>query len=194
MQNKSYLLGRLDVKAFTLIELLVVVLIIGILAAVALPQYQKAVEKSRGTQALTLMGAFAQALSAYYMANGSYPTSFEELDLDVSAGWTGNEKWSTLPNIIDSKSNGEWSLQMYKTEATGGLLLQIGRLTGKYQGAGFVRVIAQDGQLLDTSIICAERKTSGVIFTEPDGSYCHGIWKATFNGDNSKTYRAYRMP
>ena len=60
---------------FTLIELLVVVLIIGILAAVALPQYQKAVEKSRLTEALVNMKTFQDIFQMYILENGvpNYP-------------------------------------------------------------------------------------------------------------------------
>ena len=82
MKNKSNLLGRLDVKAFTLIELLVVVLIIGILAAVALPQYQKAVWKSRFVQAKTMAKALANAEEIYYLANGNYTMEIGELAIE----------------------------------------------------------------------------------------------------------------
>ena len=66
-------------KAFTLIELLVVVLIIGILAAVALPQYQKAVEKARTTEALSNMKALEKAIDIFLLENGGFPQDQLEL-------------------------------------------------------------------------------------------------------------------
>ena len=79
-------------QAFTLIELLVVVLIIGILAAVAVPQYQKAVEKSRVTTLLSAMKTIADAQDAYYLANGEYSQDIDTLSVDMPAG---SEKLST---------------------------------------------------------------------------------------------------
>ena len=73
---------------FTLIELLVVVLIIGILAAMALPQYFKAVERSRMTEAVTLMDSIAKAQRRKYMQINDYAHSFEGLDVSPK-GATG---------------------------------------------------------------------------------------------------------
>ena len=68
---------------FTLIELLVVVLIIGILAAVALPQYQLAVDKARVKSAFPVMRAIINAENLHKLEHGDYTYNWEELDLDI---------------------------------------------------------------------------------------------------------------
>ena len=67
---------------FTLIELLVVVLIIGILAAVALPQYKLAVQKAELANYRSLANAVAQGAVSYHLATGQWPQSIYELDID----------------------------------------------------------------------------------------------------------------
>lgn len=68
-------------KGFTLIELLVVVLIIGILAAMAMPQYFKAVERSRMTEADQLLSSIAQAQQRKYLQINKYSTDYGTLDV-----------------------------------------------------------------------------------------------------------------
>ena len=108
---------------FTLIELLVVVLIIGILASIALPQYQKAVAKARLAEFVVQARAVRDGLRMYYLANGSPATKVSDLDIwdSVQAGSGGatecgllgkqkfcNEAGSYIRTILSLPGYGEW--------------------------------------------------------------------------------------
>lgn len=78
---------KLYKKGFTLLELLVVVLIIGVLAGIALPQYRKSVEKAKLAEALLSFKTIKESVERYVLANGLVngrpEMSIEDIPLDI---------------------------------------------------------------------------------------------------------------
>ena len=174
-QNKSFCYNN---KAFTLIELLVVVLIIGILAAVALPQYQKAVWKSRAVQLRTLVSALANAQETYYLANGSYAKTFAELDLDFD-NLTPQTSYGTamLPSQDAVRSNDSVALVINAYTNSPYVMSVANFGTGPYAGNGFYFVHYDEDGLLAKKLYCSGSAFCTKIF---GGTFLMQRWGVTF--------------
>ena len=110
---------------FTLIEMLVVVLIIGILAGIALPQYQMAVTKAKVASILPLMRRFKDAYTEYKLVNGDYnateidarwPSDWKKSDTEKPCGnytLCSNNYWRCSVNFHDTTDKPSGSVRCH---------------------------------------------------------------------------------
>lgn len=140
-------------KAFTLIELLVVVLIIGILSAVALPQYQRAVEKARIVEAKVIMKSMIDASARYGLETTECTTNLSKLDIQLP-GTCNNNACSTkyFTYFVD-----ECASDGSNSNPGTGVIVMAQRINGAYQ-------IELEGDSYDTS------RPRGVFYCWPTSS------------------------
>ena len=116
MKNNRYTGG------FTLIELLVVVLIIGILSSIALPQYQKAVEKSRASEAMSYADSWLKGQQLYHMANGEdFATDWTSMDINLPTSLKHFFIWDDANEVT-----GPWVILVPKKSSFGQYYLWAG--------------------------------------------------------------------
>ena len=197
MESKSIQNAKRSVRClsggFTLIELLVVVLIIGILAAVAVPQYQKAVRKARAAEYAAWVRRIVEAEQEFFMANGRYTGNIEELNIDYK------HKWGNMNITVHTDGNSYMSQvpgqEIYLFDYRGYIFrVLVGEKITKYgsdSGGYGAQLHARDASK-NYPLTCAEYACYGVS----PGSYCKELMGVTgepvVNG--SYCFRLYKLP
>ena len=107
MQNAAQPISRNTTQGgFTLIELMIVVAIIGVLASIAVPQYQNYVGRAQVSEAISLASSAKTAVSEYYMTIGDWPEGNDEAGLSAADQIQGSYVNSVHVKMVDGQGGG----------------------------------------------------------------------------------------
>ncbi len=164
---------RAGEKGFTLIELLVVILIIAVLAAIALPRYMAAIERTRAGEMQTLARDFFTAQQRYKLATGNVADKFADLDISLDRGlspaagaFCGNTISST-----DAIRRQDYYEVILNNSATF-KIVSVLRLAGNNKCGGFFYFLdSSDASVPLNRLMCAELSGSAAYTNE----YCKAV-------------------
>ncbi len=127
---------RITQKGFTLVELLVVVIMIGVLASVAVPKYFRAVERSRASEAASILAALNQSQERFRQRNNAYATSVAVLDFDANTGTYFGAPTTTNTTAVIARNTASFSTVGHSCTAGYSLTIALGAGTVTASGGG----------------------------------------------------------
>jgi type IV pilus assembly protein PilA len=137
----SFMTGRKKGEGFTLIELLVVIIIIGILAAIALPSFLNQANKAKQSEAKQYVGTIVRAQQAYYLEESRFASNISALSKPV-ADTTGNYSYST------TSASGALTAAVYGTPQPAAAALKA------YSGTARVAVLTATSEATSYGAVC----------------------------------------
>ncbi len=168
--------------------MLVVVLIIGVLAAIALPQYTKSVWKSRVPQLQTALKATVTAQEAYFLQNGAFAPSFEDLGIELLPS-TGMQCGLSIETTGATRTDGKMEVILNNNTSAGVFAVASLFSDGPYKCGGVYWSLQKYASDPERKMLCIERISS----FPTEGAFCRKVMGGTYASTSGGAWRLYTL-